>query len=326
MRSPPSHHSAKLLTKLGSEQMIGRSPAFLAQLEKMLLYAHSDANVVITGETGTGKEVCARALHHLSRRAGRALVAINSGRFSVELMDNEFFGHAACAYTGAGAATEGLLHEAHEGTLFIDEFHALTPPCQIKLLRFLDSGQIRRIGSRKVFHADVRVLAATNIELEQAVREGRIREDFLQRLSVLRLHLPPLRERTGDIELLARSFLAKFARKEGKQIIDFAPVALKKLLSYHWPGNVRELANKIERAVILAEDTRIQPEDIELSNAASAAALEPFKICKKKLLAEFEPACLKSYLQASSGNISKAASIADMDPRVFRRMMRGYGL
>jgi transcriptional regulator with PAS, ATPase and Fis domain len=243
----------------------------------MAKVAASDANVLIQGESGTGKELVAQAIHNASPRAERPFVPINCGAIPSELLESELFGHTKGAYTGAVTASEGLIREAHGGTLFLDEISELAPVLQVKVLRVIQDKQVRPLGSRHVYHTDVRILAATNRDLKQAMEQGQFRADLYYRLNVIGIHVPPLRERGNDVEILARHFIELLSRRLGKRITGMAEDLGDFLHAYHWPGNVRELENLIERAVILADSEILSCQDlVEAAPPGIKNALDPF--------------------------------------------------
>ncbi len=304
------------------KRLIGESEAFRQAIGKIPLVANCDATVLISGETGTGKEVCARAIHQLSPRSVRDMVAINCGSIPIDLVESELFGHERGAFTGAIAAKTGLIQEAEGGTLFLDELDSLPLLAQVKLLRFLQEGEYRPVGSTKMRYADVRVIAATNTNIENAVRAGKIRQDLYYRLNMIPIALPPLRERREDIPLLAAKFLSRFAQQFRKHITGFSPDTLLKLCMHDWPGNVRELENVVGRAVALAEQSVIRAHDITLP----AETPESFHEMKKKLIEQFERTYLQSLLMVSEGNITKAAEAAHKNRRAFFELLRKHGI
>ena len=239
-----------LKKKLGLEQFVGENAGFLTEIQKIPLVARCDATVLISGETGTGKELCARALHYLSPRSGRPFIPINCGAIPSELIENELFGHKRGAYTGADTLQLGLIHEADGGTLFLDDVECLPLQAQVKFLRLLQEKEYKPLGSTKTYHADLRVVAATNVELEKEVKEGRFRHDLFYRLNIIPLTLPPLRDRRSDIPVLAHHFLDKYCRDFNKECKGFSPAAMAALMNHDWSGNVRELENVVERALI----------------------------------------------------------------------------
>ena len=309
---------------LGLKRLVGESPAFVAEISKFPIIARCDASVLILGETGTGKELCARAIHYVSPRAGKPFVPVNCGAIPVELVENELFGHEREAFTGAASSRPGLIHEADGGTLFMDEIDCLPLLAQVKLLRFLQDKEYRPLGSMKMRQADVRVMAATNIDLEEAVRAGKLRPDLYYRLNVIPLVLPPLRERREDIPLLARHFLARYANEFDKSINDFSVTAMQMLLMYEWPGNVRELEHVIERAIVMCEREVIGSEDIQLPRLEPRASEASFQEMKATIIAQFERTYISGLLRAHHGNISKAARAVRKDPRALRQLIRKH--
>lgn len=239
--------------ELGFRNLVGTSPAMREVFRKIKLYGPSDAAVIITGETGTGKELVAQALHEESRRYARSYAALNCTAISEQLLESELFGHERGAFTGAVREHRGYFERADGGTLFLDEIGDMPLPIQGKFLRVLEDGKVQRVGSEKSYQVDVRVIGATNVPLEQAVAEGRFRADLYHRLAVLRIHLPALRERTEDIPLLVDLFLRQFNDRYDKNVQRLTSEALRLLQSYLWPGNVRELRNVLERVVVEAE-------------------------------------------------------------------------
>ncbi len=316
--------SHALKEKLGLAQLIGESPAFITEVKKIPLVANCGASVLISGETGTGKELCARAIHQLGPRANQPFIPVNCGAIPVELVENELFGHERGAFTGAAGSRPGLIQEADGGTLFLDEVDSLTLLAQVKLLRFLQEKEYRPLGSTKTRQADVRVIAATNINIEKAVQEGKLRRDLYYRLDIIPLLLPPLRERREDIPLLANHFLAKYAAEFGKCVTGFSPEAMQKLLLYEWPGNVRELENVVERAVALCEQKLIRSADILLSRHEMGAGQESFQEAKARIVAQFERTYIQSLLLAYEGNITRAAQAAQKDRRAFWHLLRKH--
>ena len=242
-----------LKERLGLQQLIGKSEVFLAEMEKISLLAKSNVSVLISGETGTGKEMVARSIHYLSQRASKPFVPLNCGAIPVDLVENELFGHERGAFTSASGSTTGLIQEADKGTLFLDEVDSLPLLAQVKLLRFLQHKEYRPLGSTKTLKGDVRIIAASNADLEEAVASGKVRQDLYYRLNVIPITMPPLRERPEDIPLLAEHFLAKYAVKFDSPTSSFSMEAMRKLMLYSWPGNVRELEHFVERAVVLCD-------------------------------------------------------------------------
>ncbi len=310
--------------KIGLKQLVGTSPSFVSELEKIPMVARCDANVLISGETGTGKELFARAIHYLSPRAGKPFIPMSCGSIPLELVENELFGHVPGAFTGAGSSQPGLIHEAHGGTLFLDEIDCLPPLGQVKFLRFLQEKEYKQLGSAKVHHADVRVITATNIDLERAVKEGKFRQDLYYRLNVIPISLPPLRERREDIPSLASHFLRKYALEFGKEVKALSPQVHQELLSYHWPGNVRELENVIERSVVFSTGEVIEASNISLPQDAPPAPPVSFRTAKARAIEEFERGYIKEVLLAHHGNISRAAEAVHKNRRAFWELIRKY--
>ncbi len=306
-------------------QLVGEDPAFMAVKRKIPLVARCEAPVLITGETGTGKELCARALHYASRRRGKPFLPVNCGAIPVELFENELFGHQKGAFTNAWIAQPGLIAEAEGGTLFLDEIETLSLGTQVKLLRFLQDQTYHALGSPKPRQADVWILAATNAELTHKVRDGTFREDLFYRLAVLTLTLPPLRERRADIPLLAARFWARYAEAWGEKR-QLSPRALEALCHYAWPGNIRELENVIQQVAMLTDAQTIEPEDlpIPLSPSSSASRDNSFKHAKAQVIEQFEKAYLTELLRVHKGNVTYAARVAQTERRAFGRLIKKY--
>lgn len=317
-------NAAELKLKLGLGQLIGESPELMAAIKHIPKFASCDATVLLNGETGTGKEMFARAIHYLSPRAAQPFIPVNCGAIPAELVENELFGHEPGAFTGASAATRGLIAEAEGGTLFLDEIDTLPLQTQVKLLRFLQDHAYRPLGARKLSGANIRVIAAANARLENAVRAGRFRADLFYRINVLSLALPPLRERRQDIPLLARHFAAECAREMKIPVKEISPAALHKLMSHYWPGNVRELQNIIQRATVLVEDGVIRPMDIELPGQAKLMETKSFKALKAQAVEEFERSYLAQLLAEHDGNITHAARAADKNRRALWELLRKH--
>jgi two-component system, NtrC family, response regulator GlrR len=322
----------QLRQALGTRMLMGESQAFLAEAHKIPAVAACDAGVLILGETGTGKELFARAIHYLSPRRAHAFVPINCGALPLELVENELFGHERAAYTGAVNAEPGLITEAEGGTLFLDEVDSLPLTAQVKLLRFLETKEYRRLGSSQLRRADLRVVAATNVDLEFAMAASLFRRDLYYRLNVVQLELPPLRERPGDLLLLARHFLRLYARELHRSLTDFTPEALRCLALYSWPGNVRELENTIQRAVILAasDGGLITERDFKLPDGTAdgtpLAAPESFRAAKGRAIAQFERHYLEGLLASCGGNVSRAARTARKDRSSFWSLVKKHGI
>jgi DNA-binding NtrC family response regulator len=243
--------------------MLGQSEVMVRIYNIIEAVAPSSASVLIVGESGTGKELVARAIHTKSNRGKGPFVALNCGAFPREILENELFGHEKGAFTGAINEKPGAFEQADGGTLFLDEVAEMESDIQVKFLRALEQRAFRRLGGKKEVEVDIRVVAATNKNVEEALRDGKLRDDLYHRLAVIPLHLPPLREREGDVQLLAEEFLRRFAKEQGKEIRGFSDGALEYISTYRWPGNVRELKNSIERAVILAKGETIEVADLQ---------------------------------------------------------------
>jgi two-component system, NtrC family, response regulator HydG len=243
-------------------QLVGRSPRILELYRMIEQVASSTATVLITGESGTGKDLVARTLHQLSPRASRPFVAVNCAAIPATLLESEIFGHEKGAFTGASAMRTGCFEQAHEGSLFLDEIAEMPADLQSKLLRVLEDRKFRRVGGNRELTVDVRVIAATNADVKQLRQQGRLREDLYFRLNVFTLHIPPLRERSEDIPVLVEHFLEEFRREERPGVAGFSAAALELLTEYRWPGNIRELRNVVQRAVLLCAGGEIQPEHL----------------------------------------------------------------
>ena len=316
---------AVLKRSLGLKQFVGESPVLLEQLKKLPQFARSNGCVLITGETGTGKEVCARAIHVLSPRADHPFVPLNCGAIPADLLENELFGHQTGAFTSANAPHAGVICEANGGTLFLDEIDSLPLGAQVKLLRFLQDKEYRPLGARKVSKADVRIIAAANGNVDELLPSGKMRQDLFYRLNVLPIRLPPLRERKEDIPLLAVHFLGKYRDKSSSTLRSIDPGALRKLVAHDWPGNVRELENVIERGMVLSEGGAIRSADIDLPNrSVPDAPPESFSRLKAEFVAEFERKYLRTVLDQHGGNIGQAARAAQKNRRAFFQLMRKH--
>ena len=290
--------------------------------------AACDSSVLIVGETGSGKEICAQAIHYMSRRAGNSLVAVNCGAVPSELVENELFGHAKGAYTMAHSARPGLVFEAENGTLFLDDVDCLPLMAQTKMLRFLQEREYRAVGSNAVVRANVRVLAASNRDLKALAASGQFRQDLYYRLNVLRLNVPALRERREDIAVLAMHFIAEFAREFDRPVSALTPAALRSLQTHDWPGNVRELRHVIERAVLVCRGSALFAEhiDIDDNRAGAPEPAEPFGSAKARVVREFERSYLQHALELSHGNVTIAAQAAKKDRRAFFELLRKHAI
>ncbi len=311
-------------------EIVAESPKMKEVLVLARKVAESEATVLILGESGTGKEVLGGLIHRLSSRRDQPFLKLNCAAIPEGLLESELFGHERGAFTGADKTKLGLFEIAHQGTIFLDEIGDLSLPLQAKLLRVLQEGTFRRVGGLKEIKVDVRVIAATNRDLEQMVKEGSFREDLYWRLNVVTLRLPPLRERREDIIPLARFFLDKFNQKHGKRIKGFSKEALEALLSYHFPGNVRELENIVERAVILAEEELITCEDLPpfLKGESSLGELSDLleSLPLPEAVALLEKRRIKEAMQKAGGVKARAAELLGISERVLRYKLEKYGL
>jgi DNA-binding NtrC family response regulator len=297
----------------GFDQLVGRSPAMRRVYEIVRQIADTTATVLITGESGTGKELVARAIHRQGGRRERPFVAVNCAALPAELLESELFGHERGAFTGAHARKLGKFEVAHTGTLLLDEVGALRLDLQPKLLRALQEREIERVGGSRAVGIDVRIIAATNTDLRQAVAAGRFREDLFYRLHVVPIALPPLRKRREDVAPLARHFLAKYARQFGKSVTDLSPGALDALERYHWPGNVRELENIVARSVALATEPVVQLDQIPLDVAlAPGEDMADDQLNLREARHEVERLLILRALDRARGNQTVAARLLGM--------------
>ena len=303
--------------------MLGSSSQMQQVFTAIRKVAATEVPVLILGESGTGKERAANAIHNLSKRKDGPFVAINCGAIPENLIESELFGHEKGAFTGAHAQTLGKVESANGGTLFLDEIGELPQPLQVKFLRFLQERVIQRVGGRKDIPVDIRLVAATNSDLKKATAEGRFREDLYFRLAVVPLRLPPLRDRTGDVPLLAQAFLNRFAAETGTtEKKRFAPGALRAMENYHWPGNIRELENRVRRAMIMCEGTRITDKDLELLPGQAALAGQTLKEAREAIEREL----VTQSLTRHQGNISAAATELGISRPTLYELMDKFGL
>ncbi len=313
----------------GFEEIVGQDTTLRELLETVRDVAATDATILLTGETGTGKELVARAIHTLSPRRERAMVKLNCGAMAAGLVESELFGHERGAFTGALQRRIGRFEQAHRGTLLLDEIGELPLDGQVKLLRVVEDQELERVGGSDPVRVDVRLIAATNRDLDAAVRAGRFRADLFYRLNVVPLRLPPLRERAGDIPLLVHAFIAHFRRKLGKPLHDVSLDSLRRLEAHSWPGNIRELQHVVERACVLARGRVV---DIAASLLATAAAMAPAAGGASggfATLEEHERAYLRQVLEATGGRVEGrrgAARILDVHPSTLRSRLQRLGL
>jgi DNA-binding NtrC family response regulator len=330
----------QLQRTFGLENVVGRSPAMAQVFELVKKAARSEANILILGESGTGKELIARAVHANSPRAAQAFVPVDCASLPENLLESELFGHEKGAFTGAVRTKPGLMEVASSGTLFLDEIGDLPISLQVKLLRALQERQIRRVGGTALIDVDVRVVSATNRHLREAVAKGQFREELYYRVNVIEIQLPPLRERAGDVRLLAHAFLKRYGQA---RIHGYDDAAMTALETYPWPGNVRELQNIVERACALAESDTITRRDLPGhvlgSGAPAIGAKEPspaieshlagttglgLKDAKDRWMAVLEASYLKELLDRNDGNISAAAKAAGIDRKTFHRLVNKH--
>ncbi len=317
--------------------IVGATPQIKEMHDIIRRVSATDSTVLIHGESGTGKELVARAIHYHSARSGDPFITVNCGAFAENLLESELFGHLKGSFTSAASDKKGLLAVANKGTFFLDEIGELLLPMQVKLLRVMEEKEFKPVGSTETKKADVRFIVATNADLQARVQTGNFREDLYYRLNVVAIKLPTLRERKGDIPLLAGYFLAKYSKIMKKNITGFADSALQMLLTHHWPGNVRELENTVQRAVALTEETEIQPSDF-------AVNLKPFVMSGRGVIAEIKSEMVKGgfnlpekvkemevehitrALQMTHGQLTKAAQLLNMSFRALRYKIKKYGI
>jgi DNA-binding NtrC family response regulator len=320
LREENSQLRETLAEVLGAGKIVGESPPMRKVIELVEHVSKTDATVLILGESGTGKEVIARTIHANSRRRYFPIVAVNCGALPESLLESELFGHERGAFTGALFRRKGKIEMADGGTLFLDEVGAINSKMQVDLLRVLETKELTRIGAARPIKVDFRVICATNENLEQAVKEGRFREDFFYRINVFSIELPPLRDRRSDIPLLASHFVDHFAKQMDKRITDISPEAMEILIAYDWPGNVRELSNAIERAMVVGTPPAIRPEDLPLQRLANN------EVPVEESLAEMEKRHIAAVLERAGGNVTRAAEILKVDRVTVYNKIKKYGL
>jgi two-component system, NtrC family, response regulator AtoC len=317
--------------RFGLENLVGGSPAMQEVFDLVRQVAPSRATVLLQGESGTGKELVARAIHQMSPRARQPMVSVHCAGLPRELIESELFGHEKGAFTGAHERRIGRVEQAQGGTLFLDEIGEIDASIQVKLLRFLGERTFERLGSNKTLSADVRLVAATNKNLAELVRAGSFREDLFFRLQVVPIQMPPLRDRTGDIPLLAQHFLREFGRENGKKVVGFAPDAMESLIQHPWPGNVREMRTAIEHAVVLARGSQVTLRDLPASlRTGGLTATEgvrlPVPAGKPMTVREAEKQLIIRALRDAGGNRTVAAGKLGMSRRTLHRKLHTYRL
>lgn len=320
------HLEKQLNRKQSFDSIIGKSSAITSVVDSARKVATTDATVLLTGETGTGKEVFAQAIHHASKRNKNNFIAINCSAFGKDLLENELFGHKAGAFTGAMKDSKGIFEEANQGTVFLDEIGEMPLDLQAKLLRVLESGEFLKVGDSKPIKTDVRIIAATNRDLETEIEKGNFREDLYYRINIFQIKLPSLRERVADIELLVNFFLKSFSLKTGKNIISMSPDYLKALKNHPWKGNIRELRNVIERSVILTDSSELGieslPLDISVFNNEKDSAQT--KIMSAFSMASAEKMQIQKVLNHTKGNKAEAARLLEIGIATLYRKVEEY--
>ena len=316
----------RLGQKFDTQNMIGRSPLMVKLLETVAQVAATEATVLITGKSGTGKEMIANALHYNSQRKDAPFIKINCAALTESLLESELFGHEKGAFTGADKRREGKFRQADGGSIFLDEVSEMSPAMQVKLLRVLQEREITRVGGAEVIAVNVRVIAASNKDLKKEMEQKRFREDLFYRLNVVALHVPALSERREDIPLLAQHFLEMFAAKNKKNIKGFTPQAMEKLIKYAWPGNVRELMNAVERAVVLSRSEYIDADELALLMADSSNVLgsDKFSLPENMPLDEVEKRSILEAINSCGGNKSEAARRLGITRKTLRKKLDKY--
>ena len=310
----------KLEEKDESDEIIGKSEVMQDIFDLITRVAPTDSTVLITGESGTGKELIAQAIHGNSLRGYMPFIAVSCGALPDTLLESELFGYEKGAFTGADHTKRGRFEMAHEGTLFLDEVGEISPKTQVNLLRVLQQKTIRRLGGEEEIKVDVRILAATNRDLQKQINENRFREDLFYRLNVISIHVPPLRERKEDIPLLVEAFIRKYCLAMNREPVKTSPSSIKLLMDYHWPGNVRELENIIERAIVIGNGKEIRTDDIPISKKAALGSDYP------RSLGKMEEMHIKRVLEENDWNISQAARELEIDRQTLYNKIEKYKL
>jgi DNA-binding NtrC family response regulator len=324
LRAEAGQLRARLSERHSISNIVGASPAMQQVFDTVVQVAPSRASVLITGESGTGKELVAAAIHEHSPRAGGPFVKLHCAALAETLLESELFGHEKGSFTGAVGRREGRFEQAHRGTLFLDEIGEISPAIQVKLLRFLQEHEFERVGGNQTVKVDVRVVAATNRNLLERVKQGHFREDLYYRLHVVALEMPPLRARPSDIPSLASHFLRKYATENGKTIAGFTDGALERLAGYRWPGNVRELENAIERAVVVARGEQIRAEDLAPTILPTSAGADGAPPVPGSSMNEIERHAILKTLEATGGSTSRAAEILQISARKIQYKLHEY--
>lgn len=310
---------------------LGNSSAMQELCRKIERVSFCDVSVLVYGESGTGKELAARAIHYKSCRAGKPFVPLNCGAVPENLFENELFGHVKGAFTDAGMSQDGVVKEAEGGTLFLDEIGALSSYNQVKLLRLLQDHEYKSLGDAKTRQADIRIIAATNEDLQKLIKEGTFRGDLFYRLNIVTIIIPPLRDRKEDIPILAEYFVKKYSEEYRKPVKKFSAGAMRALISFSWPGNIRELENKIQQAIILAAGQVINVRDLQLKRTELTAGklgieLGNFSRTKKKVIGNFEKTYLKRLLKEFNGDVVSAAACAGKSRTALWNLLTKYNL
>jgi two-component system, NtrC family, response regulator len=320
---------ARVATKYRFENLVGESPSMLSAFKMVQQIAPSSASLLLTGESGTGKELFAQALHQNSPRRAKPFIKVACAALPETLLESELFGHEKGSFTGAAYTRAGRFELADGGTLFLDEIGDISPGVQVKLLRFLEEKEFERVGGNRTFKVDVRIVAATHRDLQKKLADGTFREDLYYRLNVIELHIPALRERTGDIPVLATHFLKRFADQNGKDIRGFTDDALALLLRHQWPGNVRELENAVERAVVLSTEPMLGPAYFPTLRRAAETVSSPDGEGPRvsipgSTMAELEREAILRTMEAVGGSTSRAAELLQISPRKIQYKLKEY--
>ena len=328
-RSLESRYSKLKETVSENYRIIGESPAILSVLRKVEKVAPTDSKVLVTGESGCGKELVAYAVHQNSPRVGQPFIKINCAAIPEDLIESELFGNEKGAFTGASEKRDGKFLQAHNGTLFLDEVGDMSLRVQTKVLRVLQDGEFQRVGGKEVLKVDVRIIAATNKNLPEMTESGEFREDLYFRLNVLPIEIPPLRERKTDIELLTRFFVERYCQRNNQRLPEIQKSVFNVLQKYHWPGNIRELQNLVERLIILADNNRITPADLPdyLKQVNfSVTSVKPGSKTLAQVREEAEIAYIKQCLESAEGNVSQAARLLGMERTNLHKKMKSLGI